>query len=204
MPIENNMKILKEGVYHEIGHVLATLLCFPNENWVHSISLERSSANYCGVSTVYDHMGIKDVTQFAPFVITALAGGVFQQMKAIQHSFGAKVILFLSGNRPSLRYYQRNVKEKIPGMEIDYRYIEAAMKYSSRKWGVNKADVSYKKLKDDCVSLLFPYLESPGTDNLCEFCIDFFEENWQKGASQLDVDIETIKKYLGRLDLNTN
>ena len=202
MPIENTKDTLKEGVYHEIGHVIATFLCFPNEDRVRSISLERSSANYCGVSTMYDYLGVKDETQFDPFVITALAGGVFQQMKAIQRSFSTRVISYLIGNRLLLKYYQLNVKEMIPGMEIDYKLIEAAKKLLLCKWGVNKADISFKKAKDNCVLLLFPYIESPEIDNLCKYCVDLFWEEGHK-ASRVDVDIETIKKYLERLDLNT-
>ena len=51
----------------------------------------------------------------------------------------------------------------------------------------------------NCISLLYPFINRPEIDSLCDYCLNVFWEGGQNRISQIEVDAETIKGFIGGL-----
>ena len=75
---------IRDGVYHEIGHVIATKICFPAEDRLDCIRFYKKENGSYGMAEIWkDSIKFNAYTQLDAFTKVSLSGGVFQQMKVI-------------------------------------------------------------------------------------------------------------------------
>ena len=130
--ININSDSLIDGCYHEIGHILSTILCFPDEtDIVYGFVFERTSRFGLGFNTninpdslqfLFDHVDL--------FAIMCLSGGVFQQMHRLNKNNAYK--LSIDNLSQSFELLHGMVKANIDGMQADYSLLEQAISYNNR------------------------------------------------------------------------
>ena len=75
---------IRDGVYHEIGHVIATKICFPKEDRLDCIRLFKKDNGSYGMAEVWkDNICFNAYTQLDAITKVTLSGGIFQQMKSL-------------------------------------------------------------------------------------------------------------------------
>lgn len=199
---------LKEGIYHEIGHVVATWLCFSDGERLRGISLKKRPNGSYRLSVEWkDSITFNYNTQLDAFTYSTLAGGVFQQMKNAQNSLNRKLSKYtiieafvnrFNKDRALLMYIKRNVKPFCKGMEEDLETLKNVYDNLYEEKHITQG-LDIKKATDNCISLLFPLINCPEIDSLCDYCLNAFWEGGQNQAPQIEVNIETIKGFIGKL-----
>ena len=74
---------IRDGVYHEIGHVIATKICFPAEDRLDCIRFYKKENGSYGMAEIWkDNIKFNAYTQLDAITKVTLSGGIFQQMKS--------------------------------------------------------------------------------------------------------------------------
>lgn len=81
-------KNLIEGCYHEIGHIIAAMILFPNDKRIKGISFSRKN-NKCAYifNTELDFHCEFLIEHIELCTMMYICGGVFQQMKTIHNKY---------------------------------------------------------------------------------------------------------------------
>ena len=189
-----NYESLLEGCYHEMGHVLATLHFFPDEERVDSISFARKSREGFSFDTIYNKSHWSFNGQREALIMCCIGGGVFQQMKMKygelkKHSeFNLCPVDVLRG------YFSKFVKCPIEGMEVDMANLNN--EYGKLlQHNTDLEPLNLEKEKEKAIDLFMPYLENKKIDKLCEHIVDDIFAKW--GARDTIIGIKEIKAYLG-------
>lgn len=199
---------IRDGVYHEIGHVIATKICFPAEDRLDCIRFYKKENGSYGMAEIWkDSIKFNAYTQLDAFTKVSLSGGVFQQMKSLysdkrdgqlHFSMKEKVIHTYNKSKAYKSFFQRNVNPRDTTMTEDlglllaiYDELFEHKKISSR--------LNIEKEKSDCIDYLLPFIDSSEIDDLCEYCTKLFWEAGQNRLSSVDIPETTIMKYIGTL-----
>lgn len=208
MTCQNFKDSLREGIYHEIGHVIGTWLCFPHEERLRGICLKMNPNGSYGLCVEY----IEDIkfdyrTQLDAFTCSSLAGGVFQQMKNVQlslnkgqlkYSLIETLVNHFNKDRAFLMFIYRNVNPYDKGMDKDNSTLKNIYdKLREENYIKHRLDIN--KSTKNCISLLLPFINRPEIDSLCEYCLNEFWKGGQCGVPQIEVDTKTIKVFIGCL-----
>lgn len=184
---------LLEGCYHEMGHVLAMLHFFPDEERVESISFAKKASGGFGFDMNSHEVSWSLPKQKDAFIMCFIGGGIFQQMKMKygelkKHSeFSQCPVDVLRG------YFSKFVKCPIEGMEADMANLNRVYGKLLQNKKVHEP-LNLEKEKENAIDLFMPYLENKKIDVLCEHIVDEIISNG--GACDTIIGIKEIKAYL--------
>lgn len=200
--LELTKENLLEGCYHEMGHVLASLITFPKDRKVQSIQFAFNHTNPYeeGFKTVYKLFQWNFPGQWDAFCLSNMGGGVFQQMKRLYNglqngSFRMNIVeRIMSKSDPDkalLHFFIRKTKPQICGMEEDIKELRNYY-WQCRDLGLQKGLLDMKRLKNNAVRTLFPYAKDPKIDAVCNsFCNEVLRKK-NNGSVFHKLHVETI------------
>lgn len=185
---------LLEGCYHEMGHVLATLHYFPDEEKINRISFAKQQNGGFQFDTNFHEVSWSLPSQLEAFVMISIGGGIFQQMKMKYGDFKK----FSESNQCPVdvlrEFFSKQIKCPIDGMEADMDYLNRL--YSRLlQYRTDLEPLNLEKEKEKAIDLFIPYWEDKKIDELCEHIVDKIMAN--DGACDTIVGIKEIKAYLG-------
>lgn len=196
---------LKEGIYHEIGHIIATLLCFPGDDRLKCMQMHLKPNGSYGIAAVWkEDIKFNYHTQLDAFTNVSFAGGIFQQMmgcyKALKNqgqcfSFKEKLISLINPQKSLYLYFKRNIKPMISGMEVDMNTVLSVYDELKASYQI-KSGLDQEKVKCDVIKLLLPFVDKKEIENLCEHCLNVFWEGGQNRQQVIEVDNKTLKEML--------
>ncbi len=189
----NFYESLIEGCYHEMGHVLAALHYFPDEERVESISFARKLSGGFGFDTNCQNRWSLP-SQKEALIMCSIGGGIFQQMK-LKYGELKKHPEFNKCSTDVLReYFSKFIKCPIEGMEADmanlYHYYSKLLECRN-----DIEPLNIEEEKEKAIDLFMPYLENKKIDELCEHIVDKIMANG--GACDTIIGMKEIKAYLG-------
>ena len=192
------------GAIHEIGHIIAALLCFPKKHiFEDGFVFHRNSENRYVFNTPFKQECLPYLhAHLDSYAIVCLAGGVFQQM-VVYHQMSK--IIGNSFNETESRqknqfdawemFLCRVVKADFDGMEGDYELIERAI--SDLKNNGIQTGVNYEEIKRKAIHYLLPYLFSERISRLfldCKQCLE--EEVFCMNRFPVKIGMKFIGKYI--------
>ena len=175
--------LLIEGCYHEMGHVLATLLFFPEGNRIKGISFSKQTNGSFGFDTIYNEFKWSFPSQTEALIMGCISGGVFQQMK------------MLNRRNPGINHENLLKRVKCPyeGMEGDLAYLRKMYDMLIMK---NMASVALnlEEEKKKAIKLLLPFVRCGKIDELCEYISDIIIA--LNGSRDTLIEMKDIYDYL--------
>ena len=192
-----NRKSYLEGCYHEMGHVLATLLCVPEEDRIKGISFSRQPNGGFKFETNYKKYQWKFPRQVDALIMCCIGGGVFQQMKLLygvckgKSEFNSKSQITAQFDLKD--YLSQNVKSIIEGMEDDLCYLNE-MYTKLLMYKKVSGELNLELEKEKAINLFLPYIECAKIEQLCEHFVDMIYES--NGTNDNIMSINEINKYL--------
>ena len=195
---------LQEGIYHEIGHIIASWMCFPGEDRVKCLQMKKNPNGSYGIQVLWkDEIRFNAKTQLDAFCITSLAGGIFQQLQRLFYLY--RDILDVEDSSPEsynsedvLRLLSiKEVKSYIPGMEEDMARLLVVFEKIQIK-GITE-DLFVESARIKTIDTLLPFVCKPQIESLCMYCLDLFWNEGLKRKDKVDIDVDIITEYIGCL-----
>ena len=186
-------KVAIEGCYHEIGHIIATMIFFPNDNErIQGISFSRVGKGHPYRLNVHlnEHKW-SFPSQLEACIMIHFSGGIFQQMKTIYNRFRC-VLSKLSDSNLEI-FFQKVIKSQVSGMEKDLEEIDRVYSLVHR-YGFVRENLDLEKEKVKAIHMLMPYLKDEKIDNLVTFYIGIIEQQCNL-VDNISIDFATIKTY---------
>lgn len=204
----NYKENFKEGIYHEIGHALATIVEYEDDNRLSSIKMKKKDNGSYGFVTNWNSGPLlKDKNELLSLTVVAFAGSVFQQMISCYSSYVKGRLCFnlierlvsLFNKKHALQmFFERHVAERNEGMLQDLALITVVYeKYQEA--GFIKHQLNELKAKNDTIKVLLPFVEATEIHELADYCLKVFWYCGMAGGSEAEVDANTIKEFLGNL-----
>jgi hypothetical protein len=118
--VERLKKEFRIAVYHEIGHTIATLIFYPQNERMLGIEIVKSQNGGYKFDTSLRSLNFKPETELHGMTMIPFAGGVFQQMIYLSQALNEDIFKFNLKERlvsvfdkyKALQlFYERNVKE---------------------------------------------------------------------------------------------
>lgn len=117
-----NHDSLLEGCYHEMGHILATLYYFPNDERIRCISFSKQQKGCFKFNTNYNDYQWSLPRQLDAFIMFCVGGGVFQQMMKVVYGRFKKFSVMNVFSRIGLYFNRR--KYLIKHVQCPYKGME--------------------------------------------------------------------------------
>lgn len=160
-----------EGCYHEMGHVLATLHYFPDEDRIKSISFTRQQNGSFHFDTNMKEYQWSLPSQLEALIMCYIGGGVFQQMKMTYNKLKKHPIIqmrsYLRLQSYPRKYLIEHTKCPYEGMEDDLSYIKSLYGELIR-YGKVIRTLNLEEEKIKAIDMFMPYLKCKKIDELCE------------------------------------
>lgn len=172
-----------EGCYHEMGHVLATLLFFPDDGRIKGISFSKLPNGRFQIYTSYNDYKWTLPSQLNALIMCCIGGGIFQQMKMLSRNYTKVYFCDLD----------RRVKCPYEGMEEDLEYLDHMYNLLVSHKKVTKVlDLDEEKKK--AITLFMPFIDCQKIDELCEYITSKILTC--SGASDTLIEMNVINSYL--------
>ena len=192
------------GAIHEIGHIIAALLCFPKKHILEDgFVFQRNSENRYKFDTPIKPECLPYLhAHLDSYAIVCLAGGVFQQM-VVYHQMSKKIGNSFNETESRQKnqfdawemFFCRVVKAYSDGMEGDYELINRAI--SDLKDNVIQNSINYEEIKCKAIHNLLPYLFNKRISRLffdCQECL--VEEVFVMNNFPIRIGMKFIGQYI--------
>lgn len=207
-----NINDLIDGCYHELGHIIATLIYFQDGKGLKGLSF-NPNIKY-PFSAAYNDYQWTFPNEVQAFFMITIGGGVFQQMHHIQedlsngrikYSVIDKLINIFSPQRALIRFFSKRVTVSYPGMEADIKEINdkydimlRAKSTGHPRWAnLRLEDITLDSLKVDAIKLFLPFLQCKKVKELCVYCSQIIKSKIDNGDfTETLISTEQIKGYL--------
>ena len=174
---------LLEGCYHEMGHVLATLHYFPDDNRIKGISFSKNPNGSFGYDTIYNQFKWSFPSQIEGLIMSCIGGGIFQQMKM----FYRKNQSIDDGD------LLNQIKCPFDGMEGDLAYLYGMYNMLIMR-NMTSTTLSLEDEKRKAIKLLLPFMRCGKIDELCEYITNRILAC--NGTCDTLIEMKEINKYL--------
>ena len=165
---------LMEGCYHEMGHVLAALHYFPNEDRIEGITFTKNPNGSFGFNTTFNSSKWPILGNKEALIMCCIGGGIFQQMKMLygklkKHSL-FNILSYIRLHYGLRKYLIGHIQCPYEGMEVDLDNLN--QEYRKRlQCGEVSGTLNLEEEKERAVDLFMPYLENKKVDKLCEYIV---------------------------------
>ena len=181
---------LFDGIYHELGHIIADSVYFPNNSTIQGMLFGRQPNGAYMFNTVCSDVNWKQSKHILACAVVCISGGVFQQIKTLDmspnnYNHWEKLISYVSPKRALIAYLQRVIQSQIKGMERDFDICNEGLIQLGGK-------ISLEKAKKKAILLLLPYANKNSIDEISNIIADRIVEQ----KSEVFVSVEEIKPYL--------
>lgn len=187
-------KVVIEGCYHEIGHIIATMIFFPNDNErIQGISFSRVGKGHPYRLNVHlnEHKWSLP-SQLEACIMIHISGGIFQQMKTTYNRFRC-ILDKLSACNLEIFFY-KVIRSQVSEMKMDLEEIDRV--YSLvHGYGFVRENLDLEKEKVKAIHMLMPYLKDEKIDNLVTSYVGMIEQQCNLTDS-ISIDFATIKRFL--------
>ena len=186
-------KVVIEGCYHEMGHIIANMIFFPNDNnRIQGISFSRVGKGHpYRLSVNLNEFQWSLPSQLEACIMTNISGGIFQQMKTIYNRFRC-ILDKLSDSNLEI-FFQKVIKSQVSGMEEDLKEIKRVHSIAAL-YGRVSDNLDLEKEKVKAIHILIPFLKDERIDNLVTFYVGMIEQQCNL-VDNISIDFATIKTY---------
>ena len=186
-------KVVIEGCYHEMGHIIANMIFFPNDNnRIQGISFSRAGKGHpYRLSVNLNEFQWSLPSQLEACIMTNISGGIFQQMKTIYNRFRC-ILDKLSDSNLEI-FFQKVIKSQVSGMEEDLKEIKRVHSIAAL-YGKVSDNLDLEKEKVKAIHILIPFLKDERIDNLVTFYVGMIEQQCNL-VDNISIDFATIKTY---------
>lgn len=161
---------LFDGIYHELGHIIAEIVYFPDTSTIEGMALVRQPNGAYKFNTIKSYHPWQHPKHMQACAMICMCGGIFQQIKNIDithvnYNWAERFVSYFSKKRALISYLQRVVQPEIVGMEVDIEICNDWLAKVGRK-------INFNKVKNDAILLLLPYANKKSIDELSNIIAD--------------------------------
>ena len=186
-------KVVIEGCYHEMGHIIANMIFFPNDNErIQGISFSRVGKGHPYRLNVHLNQHKWSLpSQLEACIMIHISGGIFQQMKTTYNRFRC-ILDKLSACNLEI-FFRKAIRSQVSGMEMDLEEIDRVYSLVHR-CGFVRENLDLEKEKVKAIHMLMPYLKDEKIDNFVTFYVGMIEQQCNL-VDNISIDFATIKTY---------